>query len=146
MPLTSKGEKIKAALVKEYGEKKGEQVLYAGKNAGTFTGIDSADDVGSLIDAVIGLCDAIDDLRWRMDAYHARRIDAAREAEHKLTVKFDGDFNAAGFVQHLHHLGSIGASRTVVAMDADDKPVKFGWDGDGADKIIAAELDGKSII
>jgi hypothetical protein len=41
MPLTSKGEKIKAALTKEYGEKKAEQVLYAGKNKGTFTGIDA---------------------------------------------------------------------------------------------------------
>lgn len=41
MPLTEKGEKIKSALTKEYGEKKGEKVLYAGKNKGTFTGIDS---------------------------------------------------------------------------------------------------------
>jgi hypothetical protein len=41
MPLTAKGEEIKSALQKEYGEAKGEQVLYAGKNKGTFTGIDS---------------------------------------------------------------------------------------------------------
>jgi hypothetical protein len=40
MPLTEKGEKIKKALEEEYGEKKGEEVLYAGKNKGTFTGID----------------------------------------------------------------------------------------------------------
>jgi hypothetical protein len=39
MPLTSKGEEIKSALQKEYGAKKGEQVLYAGANKGTFTGI-----------------------------------------------------------------------------------------------------------
>ena len=52
MPLTSKGEKIKASLVKEYGsEKKAKQVLYAGKNAGTFTGIDS-DKIDSFMDAV----------------------------------------------------------------------------------------------
>ena len=38
--LTSKGEKIKSALQKEYGEKRGESILYAGKNKGTFTGID----------------------------------------------------------------------------------------------------------
>ena len=44
MPLTAKGEEIKAVLTKEYGAKKGEQVLYAGKNAGTFTGIDAARD------------------------------------------------------------------------------------------------------
>lgn len=40
-PLTAKGEKIKSALTKEYGAKKAEQVLYAGKNKGTFTGIDA---------------------------------------------------------------------------------------------------------
>lgn len=41
-PLTAKGEKIKSALTKEYGStKKAEQVLYAGKNKGTFTGIDA---------------------------------------------------------------------------------------------------------
>jgi hypothetical protein len=56
MPLTEKGEEIKAALVKEYGEKKGEEVLYAGKNKGTFTGIDSSRDphgIHSYMDAVI---------------------------------------------------------------------------------------------
>jgi len=42
MPLTHKGEEIKKALTKEYGAKKGEQVLYAGKNKGTFTGIDES--------------------------------------------------------------------------------------------------------
>ncbi len=55
MPLTEKGEKIKAALVKEYGKEKGERVLYAGKNTGTFTGIDSARDphrIHNYMDAV----------------------------------------------------------------------------------------------
>jgi hypothetical protein len=46
MPLTAKGEKIKSALTKEYGEKTGKKVLYAGKNKGTFTGIDSIDCTG----------------------------------------------------------------------------------------------------
>jgi len=41
MPLTAKGEEIKSALTEEYGEKRGESILYAGKNAGTFTGIDA---------------------------------------------------------------------------------------------------------
>jgi len=40
MPLTAKGREIKKALVKEYGEKHGTSVLYAGRNKGTFTGID----------------------------------------------------------------------------------------------------------
>ena len=53
MPLTAKGEEIKAALTEEYGEKKGEQVLYAGKNKGTFTGIDEAklDALATAVDA-----------------------------------------------------------------------------------------------
>ena len=42
MPLTAKGEEILANLEKEYGPKHGKEVLYAGKNKGTFTGIDWA--------------------------------------------------------------------------------------------------------
>ena len=49
MPLTKKGEEIKRSLVKEYGEKRGTSILYAGKNKGTFTGID---DVNKYMDAV----------------------------------------------------------------------------------------------
>lgn len=41
MPLTRKGREIKKALVKEYGQKEGTSILYAGKNSGKFTGIDS---------------------------------------------------------------------------------------------------------
>ena len=40
MPLTEKGEEIKRNMQKEYGTKKGEQVLYASRNAGTISGID----------------------------------------------------------------------------------------------------------
>lgn len=40
MPLTAKGEKIKAAMTKQYGAKKGEQVFYASRNKGTITGVD----------------------------------------------------------------------------------------------------------
>jgi len=43
-PLTAKGEEILENLQKEYGTEKGKEVLYAGKNKGTFTGIDSRDD------------------------------------------------------------------------------------------------------
>jgi hypothetical protein len=39
MPLTAKGKKIKAAMVKEYGDKKGEQVFYASANKGTIAGV-----------------------------------------------------------------------------------------------------------
>lgn len=40
MPLTGKGEEIRANMKKEYGPDKGEQVFNASKNAGTITGVD----------------------------------------------------------------------------------------------------------
>lgn len=40
MPLTEKGKKIKAAMKKQYGAKKGEQVFYASQQKGTITGTD----------------------------------------------------------------------------------------------------------
>ena len=39
MPLTKKGAKIKAAMKKKYGPKKGEEVFYASENKGTITGV-----------------------------------------------------------------------------------------------------------
>jgi len=38
MPLTKKGEKIKSAMKKQYGAKKGEEVFYASQNKGTIKG------------------------------------------------------------------------------------------------------------
>jgi hypothetical protein len=39
MPLTTKGKKIKAAMTKKYGEKKGEDIFYASVNKGTIEGV-----------------------------------------------------------------------------------------------------------
>lgn len=39
MPLTPKGKKILAAMKKQYGAKKGKEVFYASKHAGTIKGI-----------------------------------------------------------------------------------------------------------
>lgn len=39
MPLTKKGAKIKKAMMKEYGKKKGETVFYASANKGTIKGV-----------------------------------------------------------------------------------------------------------
>ena len=39
MPLTKKGEKVLAAMRKEYGPKKGEQVFYSSANAGRIHGV-----------------------------------------------------------------------------------------------------------
>lgn len=38
MPLTAKGNKILAAMKKQYGSKKGESVFYASINSGKITG------------------------------------------------------------------------------------------------------------
>jgi hypothetical protein len=38
MPLTKKGAKIKRAMKKQYGKKKGEQVFYSSQNKGTIKG------------------------------------------------------------------------------------------------------------
>lgn len=43
MPLTEKGEKIKAAMTQQYGTEKGEQVFYASKNKGKITGVDETE-------------------------------------------------------------------------------------------------------
>lgn len=40
MPLTTKGKKIKAAMQKEYGKKKGEKVFYASANKGKITKVE----------------------------------------------------------------------------------------------------------
>jgi hypothetical protein len=39
MPETAKGRKIKSAMKKQYGAKKGESVFYASENAGTIKGV-----------------------------------------------------------------------------------------------------------
>ena len=39
MPLTTKGKKIKDAMQKQYGKKRGEQVFYASENKGTIKGV-----------------------------------------------------------------------------------------------------------
>jgi len=97
MPLTAKGEKILASLEKEYGAEKAKEVLYAGKNKGTFTGIDSEEDDTDparlrslkLADALGAVADAafrMDDMRKRVDAYCARG-----DAERKLHIRSSGN-------------------------------------------------------
>lgn len=39
MPLTKKGSKIKSAMEKEYGKKKGDSIFYASENKGTIKGV-----------------------------------------------------------------------------------------------------------
>ena len=39
MPLTAKGKKIKAAMTRTYGQKKGARVFYASENSGRIKGV-----------------------------------------------------------------------------------------------------------
>jgi len=77
MPLTEKGEKIKAAMTKQYGEKKGTQVFYASKNKGKITGVDDdAQHMGftsegaTKIKDLVSQCDA---LETRMDFWEKKQ-------------------------------------------------------------------------
>lgn len=76
----------------------------------------------------------------------------AKEAEHMAVIKFDGDFDLGELMRSLHYLGAVGASRGIELCreDSDTKRemeekgyrTKFGWDGDGADKVRSCEIDG----
>lgn len=39
MPLSAKGEKIKKAMIKQYGEKKGKEVFYKSERSGKIKGV-----------------------------------------------------------------------------------------------------------
>jgi hypothetical protein len=82
MPLTAKGEKIMAGMKKQYGEKRGEEVFYASKNAGKITGVDSderSDDnqhmgfTTGFAEPIKKLITGVDGLTTRMDAFEQRR-------------------------------------------------------------------------
>ena len=47
MPLTDKGRKVKAAMTREYGAKKGTSVFYASINSGKVTGAERGGKVRS---------------------------------------------------------------------------------------------------
>jgi hypothetical protein len=81
VPLTGKGEKIKSAMEKQYGEKRGTEVFYASKNAGKITGVDGAktDDnqhmgfTEGFAEPIKKLVSQTDALMSRMDAFEKRR-------------------------------------------------------------------------
>ncbi len=77
MPLTSKGEKILSEMEGQYGEKKGEQVFYASKNAGKISGVDMNNGIEGLktygdkmSEGSEGLKSYEEDARHRDDAHH----------------------------------------------------------------------------
>jgi hypothetical protein len=79
-----------------------------------------------------------------------------RSAEHAATITYNGDFNLKEFLRTLWVLGGWGASRDVQIAPEDKETqrsledngyrTKFGWDGDGADKIVSAEVDGEDVL
>ena len=71
--------------------------------------------------------------------------DGTADGEHEVIIRADGDFPWVKLLAHLRRLGAIGASRTIEAYDEEDRPVKFGWDGDGADKIRSVVIDGQKM-
>jgi len=82
--------------------------------------------------------------------------DAKGESEHRIVIEFNGDFAMGEFIRTLQALGSWGASRNVdisvedvgtrQELEGKGFRTKFGWDGDGADKIVSAELDGQDLL
>src|SRR6185503_16707573 len=82
--------------------------------------------------------------------------DSRAEPEHRLVLEYDGDFDAAALTRTLQILGSWGASRNVEVAGEDSETqrelekkgyrVKFNWDGDGADKIWSAVIDGVDVL
>jgi hypothetical protein len=98
MPLTEKGNEILGAMQKEYGAKKGEEVFYAAKNAGTISGVDSAELglEGKSITVLDGMAEQIASLgseakrlAERMDA--SRPLKAQKKTPTEWVVWFEGD-------------------------------------------------------
>jgi hypothetical protein len=87
VPLTSKGEEIKSALQKEYGKERGESILYAGKNKGTFKGVDSMK-----LDAI---ADAVGRMDRRFDALMERRDSEERKKKKEGPSVLDGELERA---------------------------------------------------
>ena len=72
-------------------------------------------------------------------------MDSKQEPEHKVEIEYDGDFNMAGFLRSIWRLGAQGSSRNVV-VEEDENPFKSNFDGDGADKIWSAKIDGVDVL
>jgi hypothetical protein len=65
--------------------------------------------------------------------------------EHELKIYSNGDFRWADFLRHLSKLGNDGSGADILVTDGGGK-ANFYWDGDGADKIHSASIDGKDIF
>jgi hypothetical protein len=77
MPLTEKGEKIKGAMERQYGEEKGEKIFYASRNKGTISGVDSMT-LRTRVDEIAIKADA---LTHRLDTFFKRRADRRKRMD-----------------------------------------------------------------
>ena len=78
----------------------------------------------SIGDAVSSMCDSVDRMKAACDdrrviggvgnrmTVTSIRSDSmsGKNAEHTLTIKFNGDFNMAGLIKHMHRMGAIGGT------------------------------------
>lgn len=121
MPLTAKGEEIMAAMKKQYGPDKGESVFYAAKNAGTITGVDSAD---------LSVTDRIDAIAKRYDAMCSRFDDMMVRAESRPRADARGaeGYDKEEFVV-VTETGSKKIFSTQAAAVAAAKKIKGAWVG-----------------
>lgn len=71
-------------------------------------------------------------------------MDKSSDYEHEIVIRYKGDFNWRKFIQSLDAM-AVGASRSVT-VDYEDNPFRGTWDGDGADRIVSAEIDGTDIL
>ena len=136
MPLTAKGQEILSNLEKEYGSaEKAKQVLYAGKNKGTFTGIDSRDDAANATrgdsedihevrDRVIdAACRSLQDSMIGIERA-AKRMDAAvrDDAEALTNIRCDEwSEEAREAALKARQAGASHATKTVSVKEAGDK-------------------------
>jgi hypothetical protein len=142
MPLSQKGRVIKAALQKEYGEKRGEKILYAGKNKGTFKGIDALVDATARLDMRLGSL-AAKKVKLGKPTISARVVSPEAAAiGDKLRSK------AITRRKALAEIGSIAAAKTIMPPErldsarADLDPISIGVGAIGAG---GAYLGGKAL-
>lgn len=93
MPLTDKGNEIMSAMKSQYGDKKGEQVFYASKNAGKIAGVDTETPAPAPTAAIIaakpeGADDTAGEGPHNLPPL-AERLDEVRDRLHELSRRCD---------------------------------------------------------
>jgi hypothetical protein len=80
-----------------------------------------------------------------------RRFEEGSVPDKKITItmgiKGDAESKIAKLLHHISNHCAMGASRDwgIVDGDSDEKHLRVGFDGDGADKLIDVKVDGKPV-